>query len=250
MTISVGMPSSTRVSYGLIVRIPGPLHPARFIARPNRFLTVVDLNGTEVEAHLPDPGRLKELLLPGVKVWIRDASGPARRTNYTLTLVKAPSGELVSLVTTFPNEMVAEALTESGIAELAAWTVERREATWGRSRFDFLLDDGTGRQMLLEVKSVTLVEGNRALFPDAITARGARHVRELAAAVQQGFAATVLFVVQRRDADSITPARAIDPAFADALGAAHAAGVTVLGYRCEVSTEEARVTEAVPVLLE
>jgi sugar fermentation stimulation protein A len=240
----------TGVSYGLIVRIPGPLHPARFIARPNRFLTLVELNGNEVEAHLPDPGRLKKLLLPGVKVWIRDAAGPARRTKYTLTLVEAPSGEIVSLVTTFPNEMVAEALAANRIPELEAWTVERREASWGKSRFDFLLRDGAGRQMLLEVKSVTLVEGDRALFPDAITSRGARHVRELAAAVQEGFEAAVLFVVQRRDAGSITAARAIDPAFAEALGEAHTAGVTVLGYRCEVSTEEAWVTEAVPVLLD
>ena len=244
------MPPRAGVSFGLIVRIPGPLQPARFIARPNRFLTVVELGGREVEAHLPDPGRLKELLRPGVKVWIRPASGAARRTDYTLALAEAPSGEVVSLVTTLPNEMVAEALAANRIKELAAWNVERREATWGKSRFDFLLHNEAAEQLWLEVKSVTLVEGDRALFPDAVTARGARHVRELAKAVQQGFAAAVLFVVQRRDANSITAARAIDPAFADALGEAHAAGVQLLGYRCEVSTEEARITDALPVLLD
>ena len=232
------------------MHLPGPLHLASFIARPNRFLTVVELDGTPVEAHRPDPGRLKELWLPGVRVWVREASGPARKTDYTLTLVEAPSGEFVSLVTTLPNEMVAEALALNHIEELADWTVERREVTWGRSRFDFLLHNDTAEQLLLEVKSVTLVEGDRALFPDAVTARGARHVRELAVAVGDGLAAAVLFVVQRRDASSVTAARAIDPAFADALREAHAAGVMVLGYRCEVSLKEATIIDALPVLFE
>jgi len=98
-------------------------------------------------------------------------------------MVEAPSGELVSVVTTLPNEMVAEALADSRIAELADWQVAAREHTRGRSRFDFLLARGSHQRMLLEVKSVTLVENGRALFPDAVTARGARHVRELAEAV-------------------------------------------------------------------
>ncbi len=112
------------------------------------------------------------------------------------------------------------------------------------------MHNDTAEQLLLEVKSVTLVEGDRALFPDAVTARGARHVRELAAAVGDGLAAAVLFVVQRRDASSVTAARAIDPAFADALREAHAAGVMVLGYRCVVSTKEATIIDALPVFFE
>jgi sugar fermentation stimulation protein A len=230
------------------MRIPGPLRSARFLSRPNRFLTVVELEGEPVEAHLPDPGRLKELLLPGANVWVRPASGrPGRKTRFTLALVEAPSGQLVSVVTTLPNELVAEALKAGRIAELVAWSVEAREHTWRRSRFDFLLAGGDDERMLLEVKSVTLVENGRALFPDAVTARGARHVRELAEAKSEGLEATVLFIVQRRDATSVTAARAIDPDFADALAEARKSGVRVLGYRCEVTLEEAWITEAVPV---
>lgn len=228
--------------------IPGPLLPGRFLSRPNRFLTIVELDGVEIEAHLPDPGRLKELLLPGARVWVRPAAGEGRRTAYTLTLVEAAGGEPVSLITTYPNELVAEALAEDRISELADWGVERREYRWGASRFDFLLSRvARGERMLLEVKSVTLVEGERALFPDAVTARGARHVRELAEAVDAGLAATVMFVVQRRDAQSVTAARSIDPTFADALEDARGRGVQLLGYRCRIDTREARLTEPIPV---
>lgn len=229
------------------MRIPGPLIPGRFVQRPNRFLTIVDLGGVEVEAHLPDPGRLEELLRPGCAVWVRHVPGGTRRTSYTLTLAETPTGETVSLVTTFPNEMVAEALDAGRVRELAEWTIERREFTWGGSRFDFLLRADAARRMLLEVKSVTLVEGARALFPDAVTARGTRHVRELAAATAEGFHTAVLFVVQRRDAASVTAARSIDPDFADALAAAHRAGVRLLGYRSAVSTSEAVLTDPIPV---
>ena len=231
------------------MRLPGPLRPGLFLSRPNRFLTVVELDGDSVEAHLPDPGRLKELLVPGCRVWVRSASSASRKTRFTLTLVEAPGGELVSLITTFPNEMVAEALDAGRINELSEWTVVAREYSWGRSRFDFVLSRGEEERMLLEVKSVTLVKERRALFPDAVTARGARHVRELTAARAEGIQAAVFFAIQRHDARSVTAARAIDPAFADALTQARSAGVHLLGYRCRVTTEEAHITEAVPVIV-
>ncbi len=232
------------------MRIPGPLLQARFLSRPNRFLTVVDLNGSEVEAHLPDPGRLKELLLPGARVWVRSAAHPGRKTRYTLALVESPSGELVSVVTTLSNLLVDEALRDGRIHELSGWSIEAREHRWGRSRFDFLLCRSRGDRLLLEVKSVTLVEGQRALFPDAVTARGARHVRELTEARTQGLDAAVLFVVQRSDARSVTAARDIDPQFADALAAARDAGVRLLAHRCVVTLQEARLTDPLPVLVE
>jgi sugar fermentation stimulation protein A len=232
------------------MRIPGPLVPGRFVRRPNRFLTIVDIDGVEVEAHLPDPGRLRELLVAGCRVWVRHVSGRTRRTSHTLTLAETPTGEIVSLVTTFPNEMTAEALAAGRIRELAAWKILKREFSWGKSRFDFLLGTGAADRMLLEVKSVTLVEGDRALFPDAVTARGARHVRELAAAKAEGYEAAVLFVVQRRDAASVTAARAIDPNFADSLAEAQRAGVRIMGYRCTVSTVEAVLTCPIPVQID
>ncbi len=230
------------------MRLPGPLIPARFRARPNRFLTVVELDGRAVEAHLPDPGRLRELLLPGCRVWVRRAQGRGRKTAFTLALVETGSGELVSVVTALANDLVAEAVCDSRIAELADWTVAAREYSWGRSRFDFLLARGDAQRMLVEVKSVTLVERRRALFPDAVTARGARHVRELAEACRaDGPEAAVVFVVQRRGADEVTAAREIDPVFADALSAARHAGVRLLGYRCVVTLDEARIADRVPV---
>lgn len=230
------------------MRLPGPLLEAQFVARPNRFLTIVRLEGRETEAHLPDPGRLRELLVPGRTVWVRPEANAKRKTRYTLALVRAPSGELVSLVTTLPNALVGEALEAGRIDELAGWRLEESEHAWGRSRFDFLLSS-RGRRMLLEVKSVTLVDAGRALFPDAVTTRGARHVRELAAALEAGLEAAVFFVVQRRDARSITAARSIDPAFADALTEAEAAGVRLLGYRCRVTRKEAQLMGAIPVLV-
>ncbi len=171
-----------------------------------------------------------------------------RKTRFTLALVLAQSGELVSVVTTLPNELVAEALGMGRIVELAEWQILRREHTWGRSRFDFLLGHGE-KQMLLEVKSVTLVKERLALFPDAVTSRGVRHVSELARARADGYEAAVLFVVQRRDARSVTAARSIDPKFADALSEAAASGVRLLAYRCQVTLEEARITEPIPVLI-
>lgn len=229
------------------MRIPETLRRAVFLNRPNRFLAMVELDGRRVDAHLPDPGRLEELLVSGRTVWVQPATGQGRKTRYTLTLVEAPSGELVSLVTTWPNLLVREALESHRLPELDGWELADREYRWGSSRFDFLLRDEAGTEMLLEAKSVTLVEDGRALFPDALTARGTRHVRELAAARMEGLEAAVLFVVQRADAASVTAARSIDPTFADALAEAAACGVRTYGYRCRVTLEEARLTEPIPV---
>jgi sugar fermentation stimulation protein A len=154
------------------------------------------------------------------------------------------------VVTTLPNLLVEEALHARLIRELGGWELVAREHRWGRSRFDFVLGRADGDRLLLEVKSVTLVDGDRALFPDAVTARGARHVRELAEARVCGISAAVLFVVQRSDASSVTAARSIDPKFADALVAARDAGVLTLAYRCEVTLEEARLTNPIPVLID
>jgi sugar fermentation stimulation protein A len=230
------------------VPLSGPLVEARFVERPNRFLLRCQAPAGVVEAHLGDPGRLRELLLPGRRVWLRPAAAsPARRTRWTAVLVESPAGDgLVSLDTTLPNRLIHAALLAGALPELAGYSLERREAQLGRSRIDFLLADGAGSRLALEVKSVTLVEGRLALFPDAVTARGARHVRELTAHVRDGGAAAILFVLQRPDADRIVAARAIDGVFADALAEAQAAGVRVLGRRCAVDLERLTLGETVP----
>jgi sugar fermentation stimulation protein A len=220
--------------------------------------------GQVVEAHLPDPGRLRELLFPGTRLWLEPVraskrSVTERRTRWTLRLCRRPrqhpdprpdeggphEGGVVSLDTTLPNRLVAAALEAGALAELTGWRLERPEVTVGASRFDFLLSGADGR-MLLEVKSVTLVEDRVGLFPDAVTARGARHVDELAELVAEGWEAAVLFVLQRDDADEIRAARSIDPRFARALEAARGAGVRVLGRRCAVSLQGITLGAAVP----
>ena len=201
------------------------------------------------EAHLPDPGRLKELLIPGVELWVRPAAGANRRTRWTAVLVRSPDGaELISLDTSLPNRLIGRALELGALEEFAGYELERAEWPHGRSRFDFLLTGTTGTKLVLEVKSVTLVEGGLALFPDAVTARGARHVRELCEfAGKRGWEAAVLFVVQRSDAEQIVAARDIDPEFADALEEAAQAGVRLLGRRCSVGLEAVELLGPLPV---
>ncbi len=258
------------------IRFRGPLVEARFVERPNRFLLrcelarsadltparirerapgVPDADDEEcvVEVHMADPGRLKELLIPEKRVWIRHAASPSRRTDWSAVLVESPDGSgLVSLNTTLPNRLIHRALEARALEELEGWELERAEFAMGRSRIDFLLAREPSRKLALEVKSVTLVEGGVALFPDAVTARGARHVRELTAiagTVDDSGArweAAILFVLQRDDAHRIEAARSIDPDFADALAEAKAAGVRILGRRCHVTTEGLALGPPVP----
>jgi sugar fermentation stimulation protein A len=202
-----------------------------------------------LEAHMADPGRLRELLVPGRRVWLRYAAGPpTRRTRWSAVLVESPDGSgLVSVDATLPNRLVRAALEAHTLHEFDGWVLERHEVTLGASRIDFVLRRDDGRRLALEVKSVTLVEDGVALFPDAVTARGARHVRELAAlAAEPGWDAAILFVVQRPDAERVLAAAAIDPAFAAALAAAKQAGVRVLGRRCNVSLDHLELAAPLP----
>lgn len=234
------------------VPIPGPLEAASFLQRPNRFLVLCRLarTGETVAAHLADPGRLKELLVPGVRIWVRPESAtipgrPARSTAWTALVVEAEDG-LVSLHTTLPNRLARAALEARALDELPDWALERSEVPLGHSRIDFLLRRESER-LALEVKSVSLVEEEVALFPDAVTARGARHVRELTLlASRPGWAAAILFVVQRAAARRVRAAAEIDAAFAAALADAHAAGVRILARRCRVSLDAVELGEAIP----
>lgn len=228
------------------VRFPRT-RPAIFRERPNRFLVGVTLGRRRRWAACRDPGRLHELLRPGAAVRVEPAARPGRKTRFTLTAVR--QGRLwIPLVPALANSVLAAALARNGAEGLAGARVLAAEVTRGRSRFDFLLRLGP-RRVLAEVKAVTLVEDGRALFPDAPTARGARHLRELAALARTGGAAAVVFVVQRPDARSVAPNRATDPAFADALAAAVQAGVTLLAYSCHVTLNGMRLARRIPVLL-
>jgi len=219
----------------LSMRIPGPLIPAEFILRPNRFLAKVRIDGKMVWAHVPDPGRLKELLIPGARVLVQAKNGEKRKTKFALVMVYKGE-ELVSINTLLPNRFVRFCLDNRQIPELANWTVIKPEFLVGHSRFDFLLGKGR-QQMLLEVKSVTLVEDRIAKFPDAVTARGLRHIQHLSEMRQTGYATTVLFIVQRSDADRFQPHWSRDPAFAQALALAQTEGLQILVYAAQITPE-------------
>ena len=201
---------------------------------------------------MADPGRLLELLIPGRRIWLRPARNPKRKTRWTAVLVETPSGDqLVSLDTTLPNRLIKAALSAAQLDEFQDWSLERAEVTMGRSRLDFLLSHQDGSRLALEVKSVTLVENSVGLFPDAVTERGARHVRELAEiASKPGWETALLFVLQRSDARRIVAARHIDPGFAEALVEARDAGVRILGRRCRVFMDRVELGAPVPASVE
>ena len=231
------------------MKFPAPLQEARFLARPNRFTCLVRLpcQRTPVRAHLPDPGRLRELLQPGVRVWVEPKSGALRKTAYQMWLVEKDR-TLVSLNTGLPNLLVQEALSQGSLPEFARYTTWERERRSGESRLDFYLADAD-ETCWVEVKSVTLVEDGRGLFPDAPTARGRKHLAELIRLRRGGARAVALFVAQRADAHSVSANHNTDPAFAAALRDAHRHGVETIAYTCTLSTEHAALNKPIPVIV-
>ncbi len=232
------------------MKLPHPLVHGRFVARPNRFTCLVRIPGAgaPIRAHLPDPGRLRELLRPGARVWLEPKPGQHRKTGYQLWLV-AQGQELVSLDTRLPNQLVREALDQGALPEFSQYASWEQERKIGASRLDFLLSGETG-QCWLETKSVTLVEAGHALFPDAPTARGRRHLCELMRVRECGAQAVVCFVVQRADAHSVAANQRTDPEFAAALRKAHDCGVELLAYTCVVSPAEITLDRRIPVVVD
>lgn len=238
------------MSPAITLSIGNTLLESRFKDRPNRFVIRCYLpHGDLVLAHLHDPGRLKELLQPERKVWLRRAEGSHRKTKYSAVLVEDPRGQtLVSLDSTLPNRLIERALKSKALNELQDWTFLGKEFKKGSSRFDFLLEHGNGHKKVLEVKSVTLVRDGIGLFPDAVTSRGRRHVSELGEiAREEGWEAGVLFVLQRQDAHRIKADAKIDPDFARALLLAREAGVKVYGRSCTISLQEVILGPEIPV---
>ena len=225
----------------------GPLLKARFIRRDNRFRAEVELQGQSVQVHVPNSGRMKELLVPGVDVWIQPAAGANRKTAYTLLLVQQGQ-RFVCLHAHLANDLIAFWLKQGILPGFAAVEQIEREKTYGKSRFDFRLKR-QGRLCYAEVKSVNLLDGHTARFPDAPTERGVRHLHTLMRAVEQGHRATVFFVVQMDNVLDFAPNDETHPAFGEALRQAASAGVQVLAYSCHVTPEEVTMDRPVPVLL-
>ena len=224
-----------------------PLVAGRFVRRVNRFRVTVKVDGDPVDAHLPNSGRLTELLTPDRACWLKRATSPGRKTGFDLKLV-AYAGTLVSVDARLPNPLVGEALKAGRLAPFQACETFEREVVLGGSRIDFRLAMPDGA-LWLETKSVTLVESGVARFPDAPTARGSRHVRELVRSVEEGMRAAVVFVVQRSDARAFMPHDGADPVFGEALRTAAAVGVDVLAWTCRVTLDGIAIAEEIPVEL-
>lgn len=220
--------------------------PGRFLARPNRFLALVELDGRVETVHVKNTGRCKELLLPGNTVYLAPADKAGRKTSFDLVAVEKRPGLLVNMDAQLPNAVAEEWLPKSGLFSSEA--VIRREVRWGNSRFDLYVEDGV-RKAFLEVKGVTLETDGLARFPDAPTQRGVKHLRELCACLQEGYEAYVLFVIQMKGVYRFSPNEATHPAFAEALREAAAAGVKVIAMDCIVTPDSLCIDQAVPVVL-
>ena len=216
----------------------------RFLSRPNRFIAHVEMDGKTEICHVKNTGRCRELLIPGARVWCAAAENPNRKTAYDLIAVeKEPY--LVNMDSQAPNQAVGEWLRNGGLGTAQVVLPEQR---FHDSRFDFYLErDGT--PMFLEVKGVTLEENGICRFPDAPTQRGARHLRELMLAKEQGYDAAVLFVIQMAPVRYLTPNDGTDPEFGKALREAASKGVAVLAVDCTVTPDTMTIGNPVAVHL-
>lgn len=216
----------------------------RFLSRPNRFIAYVEIDGVVEVCHVKNTGRCRELLVPDATVWCQRATNPKRKTKFDLIAVEKGS-RLINMDSQAPNAAAKEWLQGGGLGEVAEM---RAETVHGDSRFDFSFRLG-GKPCFLEVKGVTLEENGVCAFPDAPTERGTKHLRGLLEAVQNGYGAYVLFVIQMADVLYVHPNDICDPAFGTALREAKAAGVEVLAMECAVTETSMRLSKPVDVHL-
>ncbi len=213
------------------MRLKGELVNATFLKRPNRFLALVKMDNNIILSFVPNPGRMHELLKPRIKVLLRKVNKKSRKTSFDLVGV-FHGGQIVSVDSRIPNRLVSLALKNEGIPEFKGYTDIKPEYSFNHTRFDFFLT-GNLKPCFLEVKSCTLVRDNRALFPDAVTKRGRRHVEHLIEAREEAYRSCILFIVQRNDASVFSPNDEVDPKFAAVLRRAAEKGVGVLAYYSE-----------------
>ncbi len=230
------------------MKLPSPLLEGVLVRRYKRFFADVELSdGTLVTAHTPNTGSMKQCAVPGHQVLISQTDDPKRKLKYTLELIRV-GDYWVDTHTQRTNRLVEEALRNGWVEGLSGYDLTA-EFKIGDSRIDFLLEKGPERA-LVEVKNVTLIEGvSTACFPDAVTTRGQKHLRELLAAKQQGCRAVIFFLVQRGEATEFSPADDIDPEYGRLLREVVAGGVEALAYKTQVTPEENRVIQQIPVRL-
>lgn len=220
--------------------------PGTFLERPNRFIAYVEIEGRKETVHVKNTGRCAELLQTGVRVYLQESENPGRKTKWDLIAVEKGS-RMVNMDSQIPNKVVKEWLEAGHLFENI--TRIQPEFTYGNSRFDLYVE-ADGKQIFIEVKGVTLEQDGVVRFPDAPSDRAVKHVEELKAAVKEGYEAYVFFVIQMKDVRYFTPNMDTHPAFGEALRDAARAGVHVLAYDCEVSSDRIAIADKVPVVLE
>lgn len=228
----------------------------KFIERPNRFVAKVEIDGKTETVHVKNTGRCRELLQTGAAVYLEDFQGRmgSRKMRWSLVAVDKVTDRgvmTVNMDSQAPNKVAHEALKEGRIPleGMGNLTLIRPETKYGDSRFDFYLEDDLGNRAFVEVKGVTLEYDGHASFPDAPTERGARHVRELASALKEGYKAYILFVIQMKPIYDIRPNEEHDPVFSEELRKAVSEGVRAVAVDCLVTPDSLRTDEEVKVII-
>ena len=220
-----------------------------FLARPNRFIAHVEVDGHQEVCHVKNTGRCRELLVPGCRVWLVEGDSPSRKTRYDLVAVEKEREAgvlLVNMDSQAPNKIFGEWAAEGNFRP--GLTLLKPETKWGNSRFDYYWEQGA-RRGFVEIKGVTLEDDGVVRFPDAPTQRGVKHLEELIAAKEAGFEAAVCFIVQMEGMKWVEPNDATHPEFGAALRRAAAAGVEVFALECAVTPDNLRVCRPLPVKL-
>jgi sugar fermentation stimulation protein len=221
--------------------------PGLFIERPNRFVAKVLIDGGEEWVHVKNTGRCREILVPGTRIYLEQSANPDRKYRYSL--IAAHKGNcLINIDSQAPNAVVKNALQHNRIIEIPGIQTVRPEASFASSRFDFYYETAD-REGFIEVKGVTLERGGVALFPDAPTQRGTKHLRELIIATKRGFHCAVIFLIQLSGVSCFRPNRETDAEFASAVQEAAWAGVKILAYDCKVTAGELFLKQQVGVEL-
>jgi sugar fermentation stimulation protein A len=234
------------------MKLTPPLQPALLLRRYKRFLADVRLpDGSELTVHTPNTGSMLGCSEPGSRIWLRDAGERGRKYRYSWEMTEA-TNVLVGVNTLLPNRLVLEGITSGVVTELSGYKTVRPEVRYGaeKSRIDLLLQESEHYpDCYVEVKNVTTCDAQGGgFFPDAVSARASRHLRELTGMVRQGYRAVIFFCVQRSDVAHVRPADEIDPHYGQELRAALAAGVEAIAWRARVTPDEVVLERAIPVI--
>lgn len=234
------------------MKLPFPLITGRLVKRYKRFLAdvILDEDGSLVTAHCANPGSMLGLKDEGARVWLSVSDNPKRKLKYSWEIIEA-DGALVGINTAHPNRLVEEALRAGFIPELSDFSELRREVKYGQnSRIDILLEDAAGARTYVEVKNAHLMRtAGLAEFPDSVTSRGAKHLKELSDMVAEGHRAAMVFLVQRPDCDRFSLAGDIDPTYAAGFAEAISSGVEAYAIGCSITPEEIVVDKPVKLLV-